>query len=291
MLQRLHAGDELRNNIAVNFPNQNWTDASAAGFRRIIYLSQLGQAECLRYVVDGGRFAAARPQGYLFWQLNDIWQASSWGSLDYGGRWRLLQYRARHFFAPVYAACNTEQNFTTLVCSAVNDDIRAAAVQATISIISAATGHVQWSQPATANLAAGQTSTLVQLDLSAVLPTINCTAASCLGWLSIAGGPATPAPLGPLAALALGPAALTLTVQAAGVTVSNAGPGPALHVMVTTAAPGHFTDNGVSLLPGQRATLFFQAHAALNQTLFAATIHLAQLGPGSESVQTLPAGL
>ena len=38
--------------------------------------------------------------GTLIWQLNDIWQASSWGSLDYGGRWRLLHHFASRFFSP-----------------------------------------------------------------------------------------------------------------------------------------------------------------------------------------------
>jgi hypothetical protein len=34
-------------------------------------------------------------------QLNDIWQAPTWSSLEYGGRWKLLHHAARHFFAPL----------------------------------------------------------------------------------------------------------------------------------------------------------------------------------------------
>ena len=33
-------------------------------------------------------------------QLNDVWQASSWGSLDYGGRWRALHHVCVDVFAP-----------------------------------------------------------------------------------------------------------------------------------------------------------------------------------------------
>ena len=38
--------------------------------------------------------------GALIWQLNDVWQASSWGSLDYGGRWRSLHHSLQTAFAP-----------------------------------------------------------------------------------------------------------------------------------------------------------------------------------------------
>lgn len=39
--------------------------------------------------------------GAMYWQLNDIWQAPTWASLEYGGKWKMLHYFARHFFAPL----------------------------------------------------------------------------------------------------------------------------------------------------------------------------------------------
>ena len=36
--------------------------------------------------------------GALFWQLNDIWQAPSWASIEFGGKWKLLQSYAIDFF-------------------------------------------------------------------------------------------------------------------------------------------------------------------------------------------------
>jgi beta-mannosidase len=39
--------------------------------------------------------------GALYWQLNDIWQGASWSSLEFGGKWKMLHYFARNFFAPV----------------------------------------------------------------------------------------------------------------------------------------------------------------------------------------------
>ncbi|KAJ8307151.1 hypothetical protein KUTeg_015235 [Tegillarca granosa] len=39
--------------------------------------------------------------GAMYWQLNDIWQAPTWASIEYSGKWKMLHYYAKHFFAPV----------------------------------------------------------------------------------------------------------------------------------------------------------------------------------------------
>ena len=38
--------------------------------------------------------------GALYWQLNDIWQATSWSSIEYTGKWKMVHYFANGFFAP-----------------------------------------------------------------------------------------------------------------------------------------------------------------------------------------------
>ena len=91
--------------------------ATEASYRRVSYLTQLAQSEAMRAVVDGGRLGVAgvngssgvweRPWGYMFWQLNDVTQAYSWGSLEYGGRLKLMHYRSQQWFAPVRVECNT----------------------------------------------------------------------------------------------------------------------------------------------------------------------------------------
>jgi beta-mannosidase len=35
----------------------------------------------------------------LYWQLNDLWAAPTWSSIDYGMRWKPVHYFARRFFA------------------------------------------------------------------------------------------------------------------------------------------------------------------------------------------------
>lgn len=70
-------------------------------FPALVYLSQVLQAEGIRFGVEHWRRNMARVSGTLYWQLNDCWPVASWSSLDYYGRWKALHYAARRFYAPV----------------------------------------------------------------------------------------------------------------------------------------------------------------------------------------------
>lgn len=70
-------------------------------FDSLVYLSQVYQAEAVRSAVEHWRRHPERTSGALYWQLNDCWPVISWSSIDYFGRWKLLHYAARRFFAPV----------------------------------------------------------------------------------------------------------------------------------------------------------------------------------------------
>ena len=39
--------------------------------------------------------------GSLVWQLNDIWQGVSWSSIEYSGRWKVLNYGLANIYSPV----------------------------------------------------------------------------------------------------------------------------------------------------------------------------------------------
>lgn len=66
-----------------------------------VYITQLLQAEAIRYGAEHFRRNRGRCMGSLYWQLNDNWQTASWSSIDYCGRWKALHYYARRFYAPV----------------------------------------------------------------------------------------------------------------------------------------------------------------------------------------------
>jgi beta-mannosidase len=72
-----------------------------ADFHSLIYLTQVLQAEAVRTGVEFWRRNRRCTSGALYWQLNDCWPVASWSSLDYAGRWKVLHYAARRFYAPV----------------------------------------------------------------------------------------------------------------------------------------------------------------------------------------------
>ncbi|MFW5848433.1 MAG: beta-mannosidase [Spirochaetota bacterium] len=73
-------------------------------FAEQLYLSQVQQAHAIRTAVEYWRTRRPRSMGALVWQLNDVWPVSSWSSIEYGGKWKLLHYAEKRFFAPVLVA-------------------------------------------------------------------------------------------------------------------------------------------------------------------------------------------
>lgn len=77
-------------------------------FETMCYVSQLLQAEAMRFGVEHWRRNRGRCMGALYWQLNDCWPACSWSGIDYYGRWKALHYFARRFYAPVLLSVKEE---------------------------------------------------------------------------------------------------------------------------------------------------------------------------------------
>ena len=81
------------------------TASDAESFRRVIHMSQVAQADCLRAEAEHyrrGRDFAQRTGGSLFWMLEDIWPAPSWAAIEYGGRrGKLLYYEATRFYSTI----------------------------------------------------------------------------------------------------------------------------------------------------------------------------------------------
>ena len=78
-------------------------------FTTFIYFSQINQA--MSYKTETEFYRRGRSvlmedgqgltMGALYWQLNDIWQAPSWASIEFNGKWKMVHYFAKDFFAPV----------------------------------------------------------------------------------------------------------------------------------------------------------------------------------------------
>jgi beta-mannosidase len=89
------------------------------GFDNFLYLSQLQQALAIKTGVEFWRHLRPICMGTLYWQLNDNWPVASWSSLEYGGKWKQLHYHARRFYAPL--ASMTFQKDKELEIWSVND--------------------------------------------------------------------------------------------------------------------------------------------------------------------------
>ena len=78
----------------------------------IAYVSQIIQAEAVRYCVEHLRRNYPRCMGSIYWQLNDCWPVASWSSIDYYGRFKALQYYSKRMYAPIIVSIeeNNTQN-------------------------------------------------------------------------------------------------------------------------------------------------------------------------------------
>ncbi|XP_063985342.1 beta-mannosidase isoform X2 [Diachasmimorpha longicaudata] len=127
--QHLPGGDAFMNmQIKMNLRIPDTGD-SQRDFQNYIYLSQIQQAVAVKIQTESYRQAKSdvneigegMTMGALYWQLNDVWAAPSWSSIDVAGRWKMLHYYAEEFFAPVVV--NSRLTFDKLTIFIVSDDL------------------------------------------------------------------------------------------------------------------------------------------------------------------------
>ncbi|KAL7982064.1 hypothetical protein Chor_001121 [Crotalus horridus] len=113
-----HAGgnDEMLQQAGLHFKLPQVVNP-VENFKQTIYLTQIMQAQCVKTETEFYRRSQSeivngegRTMGALFWQLNDIWQGPSWASLEYSGKWKMLHYFAKHFFAPLLPVAYEKEN-------------------------------------------------------------------------------------------------------------------------------------------------------------------------------------
>lgn len=106
---------------------------SPTSFAGFVYLSQLQQALAIETAVRFWRSTKPRCMGALYWQLNDVWPAVSWSSLDHALAWKTLHYHAKRFYADVALAPRIEDG--KLILSAANDTLDGDVVETRVSRI------------------------------------------------------------------------------------------------------------------------------------------------------------
>lgn len=80
-------------------------NTSLDNFANFVYLTQVLQTICIKsqseYYRTNKNNKEALTMGALYWQLNSIWPAPTWSSLEYSGRWKMLHYATKKFFSPL----------------------------------------------------------------------------------------------------------------------------------------------------------------------------------------------
>jgi beta-mannosidase len=104
------------------------------GFESFLYLSQVQQALAIRTAVEYWRSSRPLCMGTLYWQLNDVWPGASWSSIEHSGKWKLLHYAARRFFAPVHVAVHCADGVTVRVVG-LNDTVDAVSGKLVLRLI------------------------------------------------------------------------------------------------------------------------------------------------------------
>ena len=80
-------------------------------FRSNIILTQLFQAETIKFAVEAHRRGMPYCMGTLYWQFNDCWPGISWSSIDYSGFWKAIHYYARNFFRPILLSLYDQKDY------------------------------------------------------------------------------------------------------------------------------------------------------------------------------------
>lgn len=96
---RAHQKSMKGNNIIKKYIARDFPEPK--DFESFVYLSQVEQAEGVGRGIMAQRMAMPYCMGSLYWQFNDCWPAISWSSIDYFGRWKALQYKAKSLYEPI----------------------------------------------------------------------------------------------------------------------------------------------------------------------------------------------
>jgi hypothetical protein len=88
-------------------PPSQTPDDGLAAFEQVIHLSQINQAMSIKTESEFYRrnrkidpiTGEGMTYGALYWQLNDVWVAPTWSSLEMSGNYKMLHYYAKEFFA------------------------------------------------------------------------------------------------------------------------------------------------------------------------------------------------
>ena len=103
-------------------------------FDTFVYLSQLNQAEAIKFGVEHWRARKYKTAGTLYWQYNDSWPVFSWSCVDYFKSPKALYYYTKKFYADILPVAHYESSDQTIRVMVVNDQYEDKIVNASLAI-------------------------------------------------------------------------------------------------------------------------------------------------------------
>ena len=272
-------------------------------FDDTLYMTQVQQGLCYSMGMHHWRRikdeSPGHTMGIIYWQLDDIWQAPTWASLEYGARWKVVHYTLRQVFAPNIVSAYVQpigSPTAALYVYAVSDSVQPQKGTVDVRLRRWDTGEVVLTQSVPFALAALQSARVLNSSVDALTGRAQGQCANVtdcfvqLRWMNgsdvvseyvLLLGKLSPAPLkDPQIKLSVpslaqpqpssGHRMVTAGVGEVGrplverATVVVSGSAPAAWVFMETEVEGWFTDNAFTLLPGENRTVEFVGYDAFD---------------------------
>ena len=248
------------------------------GWENTLWLSQVTQGLAIRTGVEYWRTLRPRCMGTLYWQLNDNWPVASWSSVEYGGKWKLLHYFAARFYAPqlITAHPDGKGNWEFWV---VNDGDAVPGVRASLELRRVDTGEVvmerHWDMELPGEKAhmltrMAQTELTSEPEKHFLYLRLRAPAGERVNTLFFVPWKRCELPLPRLTHEAF--------VDEEGLGIHLQAQAPAYFCTAEARGmTGEFTDNGFTLLPGERRTLRFCSDSLVTFEQFSQSLHFRDL--------------
>jgi beta-mannosidase len=126
--------------------------------------------------------------GFMYWQINDIWQAPTWATIEYGLKWKMGHYYVQRMFEPVYLvpilipylAKVTDEN-ARISLYLVNELLNGTSGRTICSFLSLDTFTVRSSVSFDVSISSPDVKHIVDLPYTAVMKNASCSNGSeCL---------------------------------------------------------------------------------------------------------------
>ena len=240
-----------------------------------MYLSEVMQAEGIAMAALHHRACRPVTLGSLYWQLDDVWPGTSWSSIDWFGRWKLLQFAARRFYAPQAIVAEHPDGATRIAL--VSDATTPIAALWRVRIMDMA-GRMLGKRGAAVTLAPLAVTEAAMPTDADLFGAADPAASYAVAGLVIGGQAVSRAIIERLAPKDMAYPAPGLTVRWTGrtATITATRLARAVHLGFGTldARP---SDDGFDLLPGERRTVTIASDA--DPRALAAALTIATLGP------------